>query len=862
MKLEIKAFGGVAPKQNPRLLPAEGAQIALNCEAVGGTVRPLRGTQAVASPVFALGSATEAKTLYRFGQDEPTDSRYWLGWSREVDVCRSQVAGDTMEWTFYSVDNSYPKMFNTVTKGQANNHWRLGIPAPYGDPEDSSKQTQKLPLKAFDCGPSLFLTEIDWRKFKSGTGYYQGIDIYFLDERPTFNQGNDTPKSREVERIRVKFNAVDFDTIVAALQAAAFTRGKTITANAKDKTIAITADATYAPYTMYLSWGGYYEYFEKVTFKKSELTTPTATSTYTLPVGAVGAPITPGWKPFRRRYGFTLIQYLSMRTAPPENKTRYGSYRLSVDLTVDGTATNALNNIVDAINTATIDGDLKASVENGDLTITYTWNPGTYNDDVGAWIRYGLWVPGNLYYKWIYYVENDAGVLSSTASQLLNEERVYAWTWICDTSKVVGMGESALVMESPPSPPSDPIKVSSTGSLVEVTFPPDSTAFTSDPNDPANQGTVKVTGKRLYRATGGEYLLVAELGLGVITYYDAMPANFLGEALATMDDAVAPLTLRGLINLPNGMMAGYDGRDLHFCRPYVPYAWPAGYSQTLDYPIVGLGRIDTTLVALTKGVPYFIQGSAPDLMVAVKSDIEQACVSKRSIVSMGGAVLFASPDGLVLLSTSGSRNVTETLFRREQWQTLLGADPQATFHAYGHNNQYIAFHGKVTESYTGGVSVDYYGFIYDLATGQFTRHSLSTLRTGYADLRNDQLFLIDYATLTRWGNGNYLPALWRSKKFSLPQLGGFSCAQVEADNDYAGLKATLFRDGTKVTTELTGDALSTLTTTRLEPRYPFRLESKQGRDWEVQLEWTASTATPTEVFNVVIAQSMSEIASA
>ena len=854
MKLEIKAFGGVAPKQNPRLLPADGAQIAVNCEAVGGTVKPIRGTQAVTNPYFVNTSTPAgAKTIYRFGQDEPGEAQYWLAWNTQANVCRSQVAGDKMEWTFYSANNSYPKMFNTVSKGDSANHWRLGIPAPYGDPEDSSKPTQRVTLSRSDSGPTIFLSETDWSKFTTT----EGVRIYFVDERTTFNNGDDTPKSREIESIDVTFSptdTIDFYTVKNKLQNAYFKRGKTIVANSAAKTIAIVANTSYAYFTMYLSWGGYREYFEQVKDLSNKFFDEEKDQ-YTgyIPEGsATGAAVTPGWRAFKRRYGFALLVYL--RTSHYPGPRRYSSYRVTVDLDRDGTAAT-IGTMAAAIENAGLDLALTANNTDGTLFLTYKYD---YAND-GA-------NPYDMYYRWIYYVRDDAGVLSSTASQLLNEERVYAWTWICDTSKVVGMGESALVMESPPSPPSDPVKVSSTGSVVKITFPADSTAFNNAKG--LNPENVKVTGKRLYRAAAGEYLLVAELPLSDTTYSDATPASFLGEALVTMDDAEAPSALRGLINLPNGMMAGYDGRDLHFCRPYVPYAWPAGYSQTLDYPIVGLGRIDTTLVALTKGVPYFIQGAAPDVMVSVKSDIEQACVAARSIVSMGGGVLFASPDGLILLTTGGSKNLTEAVFRREQWQALLGSTPQTAFHAYGHDNKYIAFHDPFTENFADGTSVTYRGFVYDLATGQLARHNLSGVTAGYQDLRNDQLFLVVNGALHKWDAGDYLPAIWRSKKFSLPQRMGFSCAQVEADGDFDGLKVAVFSDGTsKIPTELVNDLVSTRTDSRIGPRYPFRLSAKQSRDLEIQLEWTRTgtgsyPSTTTEVFNVVVAQSMSEIASA
>ena len=80
---------------------------------------------------------------------------------------------------------------------------------------------------------------------------------------------------------------------------------------------------------------------------------------------------------------------------------------------------------------------------------------------------------------------------------------------------------------------------------------------------------------------------------------------------------------------------------------------------------------------------------------------------------------------------------------------------------------------------------------------------------------------------------------------------------MEAEN-YTGVKCALYRDGVKVTTELTavGDAPGATAGPRLHGRYPFRLEPKQGRDWEIDMTVTQ------EIFNVVVAQAMAEIGTA
>jgi hypothetical protein len=264
---------------------------------------------------------------------------------------------------------------------------------------------------------------------------------------------------------------------------------------------------------------------------------------------------------------------------------------------------------------------------------------------------------------------------------------------------------------------------------------------------------------------------------------------------------------------------------------------------------VGLGRLDTTLVVLTTGVPYLLQGSEPGYVTVVKSDIEQACASKRSIVSMGGAVLYASPDGLVMLSTSGSEVLTAETFDRDDWQAF---NP-ASIHAYGHDNLYVAF-------YTQGDGTKG-GFIVDLAKRQMTLHSLGLgaevdILGVYRDLRNDMLYLVNAnRQLVKYRGGAARVGKWRSKIFSMPQITGFSCAQVEAQGftDGAGNVIAAYPSGAACRVYCDGGLIHTQT---LTSRAPFRLPAVQGRDWEVEVDVKA------EIFNIVIAQAMSEIATA
>jgi len=391
------------------------------------------------------------------------------------------------------------------------------------------------------------------------------------------------------------------------------------------------------------------------------------------------------------------------------------------------------------------------------------------------------------------------------------ETRVYVATFIRQLAGVTA--------QSMPSPASNTVDVYSSTQSVDVDLP----ALNSASN---------VTGIRLYRSVSGEYLFVGEFDAAKAgtTINDAAKSDELNQPLPSLNWAPPPEDLTGLVNMPNGVVAGFVNRDVFFCEPYRPYAWPVAYMQSLDYDIVGLGVLDTTLVVLTTGEPYFIQGATPDSMVVVKAQNPQSCVSKRSIVSAQGSVFYASPDGLMRVSTSGSELVTWEKFSVEQWQAL---NP-ASFNAFFHEDKYIAFYDNGTESGA---------FVMDLRTGEVSFSEVYA-EAGFRDLFDDALYIkqAGRSTVSIWrGSNAKQEAVWRSKRYSMPRRTSLSWAHVEAEN--YPLTCRVYSDGALIHTQ------------NVASRDPFRLPSAPGRDWEVEVE------TDKEVFALMLAQSSKELAS-
>lgn len=67
--------------------------------------------------------------------------------------------------------------------------------------------------------------------------------------------------------------------------------------------------------------------------------------------------------------------------------------------------------------------------------------------------------------------------------------------------------------------------------------------------------------------------------------------------------------------------------------------------------------------------------------------IEQSCVSAESVASLPGGVIYASPDGLMLMTSSEQTLITEQTMTREQWAALGPETLMGTVH----DGRYVGF---------------------------------------------------------------------------------------------------------------------------------------------------------------------------
>ena len=890
MKIALRTFRGIAPKFSPRILPDDAAQVARNVEAFGATLAPLASAGAT---ITTLTNSGALRSIYRFGQDLDVADNYWFAWDHDVDVCPTQVAGDTAEWTFwtdYDPDYNngaaaYPKATNNALAlagaARPSNWRRLGLPTPVG----------AVLGAVSDLGPTQYPAKIT----------FSGDQIENLSSTSVFKLSADGGND---------FTRIELSDVTPAGLAAAIEDQSTAKATAFDDYVEIESPLAGPDAGLRLVYGELLSTTLSARASGVAEDAPASVEVDVANIYSIKARLTDrnNWVRVysasyttvdgQRVYDFqantdivdainasSFAANITARVPDPDNghiiietdvagaeTELFVSVEFATGLWPYGTktkeytgrgldaSTDTTELVLSGVNLSAITSEYDLEVSLDNLTWTKVQVANNSPDVVAAAINgAGLAITATSANGSVTLTRNTAGPLliavrysveSVTTLQAAGREedlgiaeaRAYTYTWVSTSD--------GLTMESGPAPASE---------LIDVY---DGQTVTLSGFDAVPAGSnIVVTGKRIYRSVAGTYLFVAEIGAAATSFVDDVTAEGLGEEMPSITWEAPPDKLRGLINLPGGVMAGFVGRDVYFCEPYKPYAWPSSYVQTVDAPIVGLGRMDTTLAVLTKGNPYFMQGASPELMTVVKSDIEQACVSKRSIVSVGGGVVYASPDGLVFLSPGGSRVITQGLFGATEWRALLVPE---SIHAYAHDGKYIAFFATTVAAGGGGDlplpggeeggdapggdilgspgdSGGYGGLVLDVLSGQITLHD-AYYHAGYTDLRADRLFLItDTKQIVPWAEGSPMTGTWRSKLFSLPQPMTFSCAQVEAEN--YPLTARFYRDSVLIHTKT------------VESRDMFRLPPGYGRDWEVELE------TPYEVFNVAIAQAPSELAS-
>lgn len=344
----------------------------------------------------------------------------------------------------------------------------------------------------------------------------------------------------------------------------------------------------------------------------------------------------------------------------------------------------------------------------------------------------------------------------------------YAFTYVRKYS-------DGTLEESAPSLPSNQLTLAAR--RTSVTLPEDAITF-------ADYG---ITHKRTYRSTGGSaFFFVNEVALGVTPTTDNLTVAALGDAIESTLYLPPPDTLKGLIQLPNGCLAGFKDNVVYVSDPQRPHAYPLLNRYVVNDTIVSLGNVGTTIVVATNSRPEIGRGVDPAAYSFVRSPGFYPCTSKRSMKSGDIGVLWATPRGMAISDGVSVQMASAEFLTRKEWRTQFFPD---TIHAMIHDGRYYGWFSRTVDAdgnKLGG------GFVLDKNERAFLTTLGSYVEAAFALPQTDGAYVSKKSgginKVFEWNADadNPTPFTWKSKLYIHRGVDNYAFAQIVADY-FAGL---------------------------------------------------------------------------
>lgn len=294
------------------------------------------------------------------------------------------------------------------------------------------------------------------------------------------------------------------------------------------------------------------------------------------------------------------------------------------------------------------------------------------------------------------------------------------------------------------------------------------------------------------------FFYVTQISYGTTSYADTnTPAVVTANDVLTSTTWYPPET--GLADMhlhPGGFAVGFVDNIICFSEPNRPHAWPPEYQFAIDKTIVAVKVFGNSVAVLTEGSPLILTGSHPVYMTASEVPSIEPCVSSNSVVGMDNGVLYASQNGLILLTLSGALNTTKQMISKEDW--LEDFSP-STLDAARYQDMYIAL-----SSTDNGFFVRFDDDQPDIVfLDKILQRVTGTAPTGVSiqnDYRTGEVLIVSYGnqTLANSFTDVYLwdissqPMLeydWYSKEVFLPDPDNLGAGIVYATEDVKGTAA-------------------------------------------------------------------------
>lgn len=295
--------------------------------------------------------------------------------------------------------------------------------------------------------------------------------------------------------------------------------------------------------------------------------------------------------------------------------------------------------------------------------------------------------------------------------------------------------------------------------------------------------------------------------------------SLIGAGLTTNTYFHAPDDLQGLIELPNGCLAGFTLDDttggkvtgtVHVSEPYQPHAWPIEYRWKVNYKIISLAKVPEGFLALVKGRHSLITGSTPDLMNENVLETQQSCRTREGVQEIGGTVVWDSPDGLAIYGGGAISVVSTDVWSREQWSELSEGGVKL-----GQYEGRLLIYPNDSDE----------GILYDLSRHDIVKLSEGGVTALLYDVEEDDLYQVRSGELAMFNQGAPLnTAEWISKPIVITGAKPFKAGRL----DIEGLVILSLYKGDNALSSADGVAVPFWSKPKMN-MMPFRVGSSQRK---------------------------------
>lgn len=255
--------------------------------------------------------------------------------------------------------------------------------------------------------------------------------------------------------------------------------------------------------------------------------------------------------------------------------------------------------------------------------------------------------------------------------------------------------------------------------------------------------------------------------------------------------------LQCLQSMAGGFMAAFDGNKLYFSEAFRPYAWPDNYSVTVDDDVVALAAINQSLVVMTRSHTYLATGNKPSNVTLTKFPKIEPCVSPNAVSVTELGVVYVSREGLILVNTSGTQNLTQDSFTTHEWAHYIEKAPGYEYTCAMDDYLFILF------------TAPHRGFCIDVRDPRQWFSELTDFDSIHhleIDRNSGLSVMANEKGVYTWDTPKYKPCRykWRSKKFSLRSPVNFGALRLEMDKTTGSLSTIANRGYKRLTVGSSG----------------------------------------------------------